>query len=237
MNNLFNYFNSFLALFINWLDCIRRPIITCHKIFNLAISDNEKIKFALQIWIIGFLISLCLEMPIYYYYGLRMENSYIFPYLIYGFICLILSSLFMHISLLLFKIKSNFVDTLIIYSVFIGSYSPFILLLSYPIFCNYVLLIKTIKNQNIDILNNIYQLGNIINKEKYYSVTIISAITNTFSIILFCILGVLSSISIMERYNSDKFNSFMSITFFQSAFILPLALFSILKILILYNFL
>jgi hypothetical protein len=233
-----NYFIKFLDLFVNWFECIINPIITCRKFLNSSIPDREKINLSLCIWFVGFILSFGLEIPIYYYYGLANEYSFYISYTIIGFFYLLIQSLFFHIVLIIFRIKSKYIDTLIIYSVIIGAYSPFYLLSSCPNTIKNIQLIRTIKSNHIDILNNIMQGMDMLNNTKLpTSVIFVSSIISIFILILFSIMGVFLSYLIMERYACKKFKSFLTITFAQLIIIFPLILLTLLKSIMLYSYL
>lgn len=233
-----NYLFKFIELFIDWFECVISPIKTCRKILNSAISDKEKIYSSFCIWFIAFILSFGLEIPIYYYYGLGREYSFYISYTIFGFFYLLIQSLFIHIILLTFRIKSKYIGTFIIYSVIIGGYSPFYLLLNYPNTFKVIIFLKTLKNQHIDILNNIKQGIDIFNKiELPQSVMFVSLITGIFGIILFSMTGVFLSYLIMETYNCNKFKSFLTITFAQILLLFPLMVLTFMKYTILYSYL
>lgn len=139
---------------------------------------------------------------------------------------------------MLFRIKSNYVETLIIYTFVIVAYSPFILLLSYNnIFIN-VQTLMVIKKEHIDILNNLTRLKDIIGSlSGPTSFAILIKISNLFSIIIQCITGVLLAYLVMERYNCNKYKSFVAITCIQITMIFPLILPIFIKELILYIYL
>jgi hypothetical protein len=117
-------------LIIDWIECIQSPLLTCRKILKLK-SIKEKHYISFKIWITSFLISFCLEFPIFYHHGVREEYSFYISYTIIGIFTLILSSLTLHIALLLFNIKSIYNEIFIISSIIIGTYAPFLLLTSY----------------------------------------------------------------------------------------------------------
>jgi len=221
-----NRIDFFISLFVDWLDCIRSPLITCRRIITSPISDKERLLFVFRIWLVAFLLSLSLEIPIYYYYGIKIESSFLFSYFILNFFMLFFCCFFMHIFLLIFGIKSIFIETLIIYTALIGAYSPFILFLGYPSIFYNVLLVKTIRDKHIDIFNNIGIFIDILKGKNYpISVEIISSFGNLFTLVLLSIIGVLTTYAIIERYNSSKFRTLLSITFYNLSllpFILPI---------------
>jgi hypothetical protein len=211
--------NLFVSFWVDWFDCIRSPLKSCRKILISAIPDKEKIIFASRIWIIAFLLSFALELPLYFYIGIHIEKPFVFSYLAYGFLLIFIASFIMHIVLRAFGIQSIFHETFIIYSILMGSYSPFLLLLSYPVQINNALLITEIKNGHIPSLNALPLLFyNKINYEPL--IVIVSSFMNILSGMLNLIIVVLLLYAIMDRYNSNKFRTLLSITFFQ-IFLLP----------------
>lgn len=217
MNTKYEFLISF---WVDWVDCIQSPLVTCRRILDSAISDKEKILFAFHTWFIAFLLSLSLEIPIYYNYGIKLEKSFIFSYCVSGFIILIIYSFLMHFCFLVFRIKSKFIETLVIYTSLMGAYSPFILLLGYPSIFYNVLLIKAIKDKHIEILGNIHLFNDIIKKVNYnIFIVITSSFRSLLNTILLTIIAVLMSYAIIERYNSSKFRTLLSITSIQMSLV------------------
>jgi hypothetical protein len=119
----------------------------------------------------------------------------------------------------------------------IGAYSPFILLLTWPSIFSNVLFIKTIRDEHIDLINNIYLLKDIVIKiQKQSSIAIISSFTSMLGMILASIIGVLFSYAIVERYHSNKFRTLLSLAFFNMILIPHIAT-ALIKDIIIYMYL
>ena len=232
-----NRYLPLFHMFVDWADCVRSPMNTCRHILNSAISDKEKINYTFRIWIVAFLLSFSLELPLYLYYGTRNDYLFYILYILIGFILFFISSCVIHVILRLFGINSIYTETLISYTFAIVAYSPLLLLILYQnVFAN-VQLIRTIKTEHIDMVNNLSKLKDIIIRPNQPTIFIIISNINTlFSLILQCVTGVLLSYMIMERYNSNKFKSILAITCAQITMIFPLILPAFIKELILYNF-
>lgn len=229
----FSYINKLL---MDWINCIQYPLLTCRKILKLK-SNNEKFYISFRIWITSFVMSFCLEFPILYYHGINKEYSFYISYTLIGTFSLILSSFILHITLLLFNIKSKYNEIFVVYSVIIGTYAPFLLLSSYINIFGVVHFLSVIKSKSPDNLKAFYYLF----KESINNIDIhfylISHILKTLNIILLSITSVLLSYIIMEIYNCSKLKSLVIIAFSQIILILPLLLLSFFKNLIIYFYL
>lgn len=80
---------SLLDIIVDWFECIQSPMNTCRNVLDLAVLDKEKIKYTLRIWVAALLLSFCLELPIYIYYGTRNEYSFYIIYVVIGFFILL----------------------------------------------------------------------------------------------------------------------------------------------------
>ncbi len=183
------------------------------------------------------MLSFPLEIPIYYNFGIKIETSFLLSYFISGFLILFIYSFFMHIVLLIFRIKSSFYETLIIYTSLIGAYSPFLLLLTCPSIFTNVLFLKTIRAEHVDLINNIHILKDIIIKiQKQSSTAIISSFANMLGLILASVIGVLFSYAIVETYHSNKFRTLLAVAFF-NLILIPHIATAIIKDIVIYMYL
>lgn len=238
MSKMSNHYLSLLDIIVDWFECIRSPINSCVKILDSAISDKEKIKYTFRIWIAAFLLSFCLELPIYIYYGTHNEYVFYIIYIIIGFISFLISSYFIHVILKIFSIRSKYIETLICYTFLIVSYSPLLLLLLYHAIYYNMQILSAIKKEHIDIINNLSKLKEIIDKINHPSLLLlINNIENFFAIILQSVTSVLLSYLFIERYNCSKFKSLLAITCAQTTMIFPLLLPGFIRELILYTYL
>lgn len=220
-----------LSIFIkniiyNWLHCVFNPYNSCRDIvIEKQITDIEKIQYAFGNWLVAFLFTIILEIPVFSFFHIEWASpQFIIPFFGIGFLYLIVASAFFHLGLLVFKIPSKLTDTFFIYSSLIGSFSPFILLGIYPLVLKNINLLKIFKANNYDfnyLFNNIKIIND--NFDKNIIITIIGPIGSIISNILTCSLGVLLCLIIIEKYNSEKLRTFICVTFSQTIFlILPL---------------
>lgn len=212
----------------NWLYCIFSPYKSCRNILiEKQITDIEKIQYAFGIWLVAFLLTVSLEIPIFSFFQIEWGSPKFFiPYFVIGFLYLIVTSTFFHLGLLIFRIPSKLSETFLIYSILFGSFSPFILLGMYPLTLKNLYILKIFKEHNYDFIylyNNFKTISN--NFDKIFIISLIFPITNIFSNVLACSLGVLLCLIIIEKYRSSRVKTFICVTISQTAFlILPLLL-------------
>lgn len=118
---------------VEWLDYLRHPFSACERILANEEPDQVRVKHALTIWLTSFLISVVVLTPLYYAFGITLTRiDFHISVFLFTTLTLLLIGGIVHFGLRRWGIKSSFGDTLVIYSIFFGTYSPLIQLLSYP---------------------------------------------------------------------------------------------------------
>jgi hypothetical protein len=213
MKDLIESLKLILEDFLLWLDCLGKPYVTCRKV--LRKSSSEKMVQFLRLWLVYSLISLTLQFPVYSIVGIDVKNvGFHLPNLLLLLLMQLLLGLAVHIGLRIYKIPSKFADTLTIYSVMIGSFSPFINLLIYPVTISAFQTLKSIKLSNPNFQEAL---------KKYFESSQIPehfSFVYTYTIVIAPFLGLLSfllitlfSRMVAERYHSEKYRTFSAINF------------------------
>jgi hypothetical protein len=120
-------------LLVQWIQYIRDPRGNAIRLLAEAEPEQSRIKHAIGIWIIGFVLSLLILTPVYSSVGIGFKNLE-FQLVAFLFLTayLICAGACVHIGLNRYGVRSRFGDTLLVYTVFFGCYSPLFNLLAYP---------------------------------------------------------------------------------------------------------
>jgi hypothetical protein len=120
-------------LVVQWLQYIRDPRGSAIRLLAEAEPEQSRIRHAMGIWIISFVLSLLIVTPVYSSVGIGFKN---FEFQLVAFLFLtgnlICAGACIHIGFNRYGIRSKFGDTLLVYTVFFGCYSPLFNLLEYP---------------------------------------------------------------------------------------------------------
>jgi hypothetical protein len=115
-----------------WLQCVAKPVATLNNIL-LEETDDKHLSTAAKVWVPSLLISLIISFPVLKLHGIEWNNV--------GFhlctwtttvISLVVTAFIVHQVLLGLKLKSEFVRTLMIYTVLVTTYAPVSSLLALP---------------------------------------------------------------------------------------------------------
>jgi hypothetical protein len=124
MKNLDETLQWLLDAIAIWLQCIAKPVATLNNIL-VEETDAKHLSTAAKVWVPSLLISLIISFPVLKLYGIEWNNV--------GFhlctwtttvISLVVTAFIVHHVLLGLKLKSEFMRTLIIYTVIVTTYAP-----------------------------------------------------------------------------------------------------------------
>jgi hypothetical protein len=133
MDSVIKMVQSALEAIFTWLSCVRHPYATAQAVSSSELDDRKKLSGAFQIWGVAFAIALVLQLPMYKLFGIDIKDIHFHLPNMAGVLLIIFGgACFVHWALRLHKIKSNFADTVAIYTIIVGAFSPFIAMLSYP---------------------------------------------------------------------------------------------------------
>jgi hypothetical protein len=120
-------------LVVQWIQYIRDPRGSAIRLLAEVEPEQSRIRRAMGIWVISFVLSLLILTPVYSSVGIGFKN---FEFQLVAFLfltgTLICAGACMHIGFNRYGIRSKFGDTLLVYTVFFGCYSPLFNLLGYP---------------------------------------------------------------------------------------------------------
>jgi hypothetical protein len=115
-----------------WLQCFARPVGTLNDILP-GVTDGRDLSAAKKIWVASLLISLIISFPVLHLYGIEWDN---FGYHLCNWMTtifgLVVVALITHQVLLWLNLKSEFFQTLVMYTVLVTTYLPVASLLSVP---------------------------------------------------------------------------------------------------------
>lgn len=132
MNELGAALQWLLDAFETWLQCVARPVPTLNRIL-LEATDDEQLSAAGKVWAPSQLITLIISFPILKLYGIEWNDlGYHLCNWLTTIVVLIIFAFTAHKLLLALQLKSQFVQTLVIYTVIVTTYSPITTLLSIP---------------------------------------------------------------------------------------------------------
>jgi hypothetical protein len=115
-----------------WLQCLARPVATLNDIL-LEGTDEKHLSAAAKVWVPSLLISLIISFPVLKAYGIEWNNvGYHLSTWTTTIIGLVATAFIVHQMLLWLKLKSEFVRTLVIYTVLVATYAPVSSLLTIP---------------------------------------------------------------------------------------------------------
>ncbi len=132
-NDLTSALNAIIDIFVEWLEYVRHPFLACDRLLVDYESDQVRLKRAMKIWVSSFIIGIVVLTPLYNRAGIGLATlGFHLSLFLFVTLALLLTSGAIHIGLRLDGVKSRFGDTLLIYSLFFGTFSPLFCLLSYP---------------------------------------------------------------------------------------------------------
>src|SRR6267378_1720467 len=120
--------NYILGSLLVWINCVRDPAATCESLIHAGLSDDRKMQQAMRIWVVGTLIGLIIQLPVYGFLHIDwMKIELYLPALLLLLLGFLITVAAIHVGLKVYKVPSAFPDTLALYSVIVGSYSPLII--------------------------------------------------------------------------------------------------------------
>jgi hypothetical protein len=124
------------------------PFATVNEI--LAEREQEReFTSVLNVWIVSFTLSICLQLPVLYSVGLSLENlDFQISYFVASSVTFICGLLSIHCGLVLMRLRPRLEDTGAIYTVITAPYYPLIQLLNLPYNAALLAFLKGIKAAN-----------------------------------------------------------------------------------------
>jgi hypothetical protein len=223
-------------LLVQWIQNIRDPRGNAIRLLAEVEPEQLRIRRAMGIWIISFVISLLILTPIYSSIGIGFKN---FEFQMVAFLFLTLSLVgagaCIHVGLNRYGLRSKFGDTLLIYTVFFGSYTPFFNLLGYPHFYNLVQALRQAKSEHLGLYDATAKVLTLSD-----SATSISFLTPVGSMLLYVatawLMGTMAG-TVAEYYGTTREQILISLSFSLSVLApLPLLLVTFLYYFVVYTY-
>lgn len=125
--------NIILASFIQWFSCIRQPQLTYQAILDSVSTEEEKFKVAFQLWLATTCLNIVFLLPVFNFVGIKLSNlNFYIPVLLVWLSFLMFPALFIHLAFRLYKISSKLPETLVLYTISVYCYTPFLTIIGEP---------------------------------------------------------------------------------------------------------
>ena len=148
-------FEALLDSLLEWLDTCRHPLTHCDELLSLG-TEKEKIGKSLRLWLVIFLITLILQLPLLKTTGIEWSDAgFHLPYFLALTIIFLLNGVTLHLGMRIYGIRSDIADTLGAYTTLVGVYGPFFTLALYPESVALFATLKGAKNQGLPFISAI----------------------------------------------------------------------------------
>lgn len=142
-----------------WVVCVKAPIRTALSILGSDLSEEKKLVRALRVWLIAFLLSLAIQLPMYKSAGIAWhEVEFHAPAALYQLLVLFSMAAATHFALRLYRVRSDLGETLVLYAVIVGTYTPLAILLNYSGMAKLVATFQLVKPLDLSPLEVIRRL-------------------------------------------------------------------------------
>ena len=109
----------------HWVQALRNPRAAVKSALRLP-SRREKIRAATNLWFAAFFLSMIVSLPLYYGFGLKLENvSFQIAYVVGQYLIIAAVSALLHVGFRVYKIASRLTDTFVIMTVLWSIVMPF----------------------------------------------------------------------------------------------------------------
>jgi hypothetical protein len=204
--------DAIVDVLVQWIQYIRDPRGRAVKLLGVQEEEQSRIKRALGIWVVSFVISLLVLTPVYSSVGIGFKNVEfqlaIFLFLTSALIC---AGACAHIGFRWYGLRSNFGDTLLVYTVFFGSYSPIFNFIAYPY--SYVLFraLRQAKSGQLGIYDA--AVTGFTSLQSGAMVTFVGPVANLFTTVAtFLLLGMFAS-TLADYYRTTRKQILISLSF------------------------
>jgi hypothetical protein len=211
-------FNFLLSSLLIWLNGIRHPFMTCQSILDQDISDNDKLRHAMRLWLVASVIGLIMQLPAYRLFGIELSNiAFHLPNCLYLLVMFLSTMGIIHLGLRMYKIHSDFTDTLVMYSVLVGCFSPVITILFYPQLIELISTLREVKSLNLDFEFLVKEFISNYNYENFsakpVTIQIYWPIASSINFAVYATLLVMFGRLVSVRYSTEKYRVLSAIGF------------------------
>ena len=141
-------------LVILWFDCLRQPFVTIRKAMVDYPDDKGRLRYAVKLWMVSFLIGLVLQLPMYQLLGMGWQKAgFLLPSALVTLLSFLALGISIHLALKANRVNSDVVKTCLIYAVVFSAHAPFFTLLTYPRLVDTLVILQSAKEQQDGILN------------------------------------------------------------------------------------
>lgn len=190
-----------------WLQCATKPVATLNDILPEA-TDEKHLSAAAKVWVPSLLISLIISFPVLKLYGIEWSNiGYHLCTWMTTIIALVVTAFIIHQALLWLRLKSDFIPTLVIYTILVATYTPVTSLFLIPSTLLNFAAVSEFKHHPVAIdAAMVAYFQKVLNPTSFFSsvLTVTSTFINVFS------LGVVALFaeSISQWYNNNRFKCY-----------------------------
>jgi hypothetical protein len=220
-----------------WLQCVVKPMTMLNAILP-EVTDENHLSEAAKVWVPSLLISLIISFPVLKFYDIEWNNvGYHLSAWMPMIIALVVYTFIVHQILLGLKLKSEFVRTLVIYTVLLATYFPAISLLDIPTTLSMFAAAQDFKQHHIPI--DAAVVAYIGNSAEPTSIILggVSGIAEILSAVF--LIGVLALFaeSVSQWYNNDRFKCYSAVAASTILSAIVFQVVTIMQFLIIYAFL
>jgi hypothetical protein len=226
--------NIAIAAFQTWLNCVRAPIAACRSLVSRDLSDEHKMILGMRVWVVATLFGLICEITVFGLLGIKWANlTFLLPYNFFLLLMFVTGVAAIEVGFRVFKIESNFPDTLVLYSIVIGSYSPLILLVNLPGFYDSAAM-KQVKAPDVGLLT-VLDAMTAKDHDQSLVANVHLLITGPIATLLNFVLTILFGYCAAALYQVSRPKVLAAVGFsLGTLFVLPAVLFGLLYYVILY---
>jgi hypothetical protein len=211
MKNLDEGLQFLLNAFLLWLQFILKPVATLNSIL-LETADEKRLSAAMKIWVPSLLIGVFISIPVLQSSGIVWyEAGYHLSNWMVSIIGLVASAFIVHQILLLVNLRSEFVGTLVMYTVVVTIQGPVVTLLSIPATLYNVAAVQHFKQQSTPIGEAIFEYFRSVTTLDYSILQGIQSVAGPLiSVVSFIVLTLFAE-SISQWYGNNRFKSYSAV--------------------------
>lgn len=137
---------AIIDILLEWLECVRHPFLACERLLAKRQSEQARVKQAMKIWLSSFIIGTVTLLAVYNTVGLGLGSvGFHLSVFLFVTLALLLASGVIHVGLRWDGVESQFGETLLIYTMFFGTFLPLFWLLGHPGLATILAIIKASK--------------------------------------------------------------------------------------------
>lgn len=243
-NSLSENFNLILDSLLEWAVALRHPIEAAERLVSNPANNADIFKKATRLWVIAFLVTFFLLLPIYQLSGVSWDNIGFILYTGSVYLAaLMISCASSYLGLRINRINFPFVKLYAFYVCVFGIYTPFLTILFYPSQFNLISTIAKVKDRHpefrilpvgMDIFDS---LSSVYSSPTAIFSTILTDLALVFNFLIFFVMLTLLVQLLTFNLNIPKVRIIKSITFGLISFGMISGIFiSLLSLLIRYSF-